>query len=66
MLEKRKNLAISSQALIKIREGSETIIGITRCDLQVSGIVHSLWKQGVQKEAAGPRAIRGGATLYYF
>ena len=62
MLKKRKNLAISSQVAL-MAKGSETIIGIT---LRVSGIVHSLWKQGVLKEAVGPGAIPGGATIVIF
>jgi hypothetical protein len=45
-------------------EGSETIIGITNSAELVNGIVHSFWKQKVLKEAAGPRAIRGGATIF--
>jgi len=56
--KKKRNLAISSQTLK--RGGSETIIGITQEGEWYSPFL--LETKGT-KEAAGPRAIRGGPTL---
>jgi len=59
--KKKRNLIISSQTS-KSGGGSETIIGVTMWQHLVNGIVHSFWKQKVDEEAVGPRAIRGSAT----
>jgi hypothetical protein len=66
MHEKRKNLAISiqtSSGYSRIGGGSETIIGITNSQELANGIVHSFWKQKVQKKLQAP--VQFGATRQF-
>jgi|SRR3989344_2527053 len=63
-LKRKKIWQSASKSPTSLERGSETIIGITKICFADFGKWYSPFslETGSTKEAAGPRAIRGGAT----